>query len=276
MTDIGDVLGEWLESMEAAGLSSRTIGDRALTLRVLARQLDPLTVTRRDITRYFADQREVWGPGTRHTRHVQVKAFYTWAVDVGHVEVNPMAKMKAPKAPQGVPNPISTNELTAILARVNRKRTRAMVVLAAYQGLRIHEVAKFRGEDIRGDTLRVRGKGGKVANLPLHPAVAKVAETFPRTGWWFPSYGCYGKAGGHVTGDNVGGVIKDAMQRAGIDGHAHQLRHWYGTQTLKSSGGNLLIAQKLLRHATVATTAIYAQVDDDDLRAAVAGLPTAD
>ena len=61
--------------------------------------------------------------------------------------------------------------------------------------------------------------------------------------------------------------------RAGVPGSAHSLRHFYGTQTLRSSGGNLRVTQELMRHASPATTAIYTKVDDEQMRAAVDALP---
>jgi integrase len=40
---------------------------------------------------------------------------------------------------------------------------RAWIVLAAYEGLRCAEIASRRGEDLEGDRMLVRGKGGTVA-----------------------------------------------------------------------------------------------------------------
>lgn len=147
-----------------------------------------------------------------------------------------------------------------------------MILLGAYQGLRIHEVAKFKGEDIEVDRLRVVGKGGTDVKLPLHALLAAEAVDYPARGFWFPSY----DLDGPVTASNVGKVVAAAMRRAGIDGAtAHQLRHWYGTQVLRSAGGNVRVAQELLRHAMVATTQVYCEISLDEQRAAIDGLPAA-
>lgn len=50
----------------------------------------------------------------------------------------------------------------------------------------------------------------------------------------------------------------------------HACRHWAATSILRSSGGNLRVAQDLLRHATPNTTARYTQVVGTELRAALA------
>ena len=79
-----------------------------------------------------------------------------------------------------------------VLARVNRRRTRAMVLLAAYEGMRVHEIAKLRGQDFRarmgGTLLEIVGKGGHKAAIPVHPVITQLRSAYPRAGWWFPSY----------------------------------------------------------------------------------------
>jgi integrase/recombinase XerD len=84
-----------------------------------------------------------------------------------------------------------------------------------------------------------------------------------------PSYG----VAGHIKAISVSTAIRRALLAVGIEGHAHQLRHTFGTQVLKSSGGNLRVAQERLGHANPASIALYCIVEQDDLRAAVLGLP---
>jgi integrase/recombinase XerD len=177
--------------------------------------------------------------------------------------------MKRPRVPRGVPRPLSNAQVAAVLASAG-VRTRAYILLAAYAGLRVHEIAQLRGEDVDERTVRVvGGKGGVDRNVPCHPFIWAAAADLPRRGLWFRSYG----ASGHIKPDSVSTPIRRALLAAGIEGHAHQLRHTFGTQVLKSSGGNLRVAQELLGHASPASTALYTLVDQDDLRAAVLGLP---
>ncbi|MCV7090197.1 site-specific integrase [Mycobacterium interjectum] len=140
-------------------------------------------------------------------------------------------------------------------------RTRVMILLAALAGLRVHEIAKFRGEDIDLDarTLRVTGKGGRTDSLPVHPMLVAAALTMPARGWWFPANSR--RPGDHVHGKSVSDIIGNAMRRAGVPGTPHGLRHSFGSN-LVASGADLRTAQTLLRHANLQTTAIYVQVAD--------------
>lgn len=173
---------------------------------------------------------------------------------------------------RGVPRPVTSAQVEAILgacADTRARQTRAYVILAAYAGLRVHEIAQIRGEDVRDGELLVDGKGGSRSSVPMHPAVAALADVMPRRGWWFPTDGIEG----HVHRCSVSSAIARAMRRADVPGTPHALRHHYGTQVLISSGGNLRVTQRALRHASPATTAIYTAIADDSLRMAIAAIP---
>ncbi len=153
---------------------------------------------------------------------------------------------------------------------ISTGRAHAFVILACFEGLRVHEIAKVRGEHVHGGELRVLGKGGSDATVPLHPLAAELVRSMPPQGFWFP-----GPDSGHVSRVSVGNAIKRVMVATGASGTPHACRHFYGTQVLRASGGNLRVAQRALRHADVRSTAIYTQIADDALRNAIGGISTA-
>ncbi len=265
-----ELLEEWATWMRAASMSERTIGSRCGLVRLLARTcaVDAAEAGWRDVAAFLA---RPMSPGTRQTYHADLVAWFGWLQSQEYRVDDPMSRLHKPKAVKRRPRPITTEQLQRILATVVRRRTRAMVLLAALQGLRAHEVAKFRGEDLQGSWLHVVGKGGKEAWLPLHPDVAAIAVDFPRYDWWFPSYTRPGKP---VTAKSVVKTLSDLMGRAQVNGVGHQLRHWYGTEVLRAAGGNVRVAQELLRHESLATTALYTEVDATERRAAILGLPS--
>lgn len=149
------------------------------------------------------------------------------------------------------------------------RRTRVMVLLAAYAGLRVHEIAKVRGEDQRAGTLRVVGKGGVEAALAIHPMIAGAAMAMPAVGWWFPAPG----GEGPLTPNGVTTTVGRTMRRAGVSGTAHSLRHWYATAQLRA-GVNIRVVQENMRHASLASTQLYTAVDDQERRAGIMALPS--
>lgn len=272
-TTVGDLLlSDWQIWMQGEGLSHRTWTSWPAIVARVARDTghDPTAFTASLLVRWLA---RYPNPNTKVTYYRALRAWHGWLVRTGHRADDPTAKMNRPKIPRGTPHPVSTAGLERLLSLRLHARTRAMILLAAYEGLRVHEIAKVRAEDFCLDaeepTLRVVGKGGVEAVLPVHPLVDAVAVALPRRGWWFPSYT---HPRSPVRSESVSMTITHAFQRAGVAGSAHSLRHWFATQALRN-GADMLTVQQLLRHASPATTAIYAQVDARQMRAAVLRLP---
>ena len=254
---------EWAAWQRAAGLSPRTVEERAVTIAALlassgveGHELMPL-----HIATFLG--REHLSQASRATYYGAIRAYCRFLQAIGARSDDPCALIPAPRRRPSVPRPVSDAQLEGILAACNRRRTRCYVLLAAYQGLRVHEVAKIRGEDIdiAAGTLRVIGKGAREAVLPLHPVIAREARQWPRAGYWFP-----GRTSAHVTGQGVGQAIQSAMTRAGVSGTPHMLRHWFGTR-LVAEGVHLRVVQELMRHASPTTTAGYTLVRPEQMRA---------
>lgn len=265
------LLTEWQAWQRAAGLSERTITERAGTLNNLATHTntDLGALTAGGIIMFLG--RKGLSASSRATYHASIRAFCAWAVEAGHYASNPADKTPAPKRPRNVPRPVAAAQLGAILKAAHRNKTRMMVLLAALAGLRVHEIAKVQGQDIDMDagTLTVTGKGGTTQVMPLHPLLIDMARGFPREGYWFPTYkGNSTGASGPILPAAVGVSISRAMERAGVNGTPHQLRHWYGTALLEQ-GVDLRTVQELMRHQSIASTQIYTKVSDKRRRHAI-------
>lgn len=267
-------LKEWGRWQRAQSLSARTIKDRGdvITHLVKFSGTPPLQVTPDHIIGYL--ERPNLSASSRASYHASIRAFYKWAVRVGKLDTDPTDATPRPRRPKGTPRPVQTAHVAAILKVVNRKRTRAMVILAAYAGMRVHEIAKIRGEDIDriGSTVTITGKGGKTATVPAHPAIMEVAEQFPTRGYWFPAYGAQTGAE-HIHSTQVSRAIAHAMRRAGFDGKAHQLRHWHAS-TLLDEGVDIRVVKDLMRHESIATTEIYTRVSLKRMIEGIDRLPT--
>jgi integrase/recombinase XerD len=269
---MGDaLLHQWVRWMRSEGLAERTVIERS---RIVARAaalmgVDPRAFTVEQLVDYLA---ELPSPATRQTYYGALRAWHRWLTARDLRSDDPMDCLRRPRAPRREPHPVATAHLEALLSSGIRRRTRTAVLLCAYQGLRVHEAVKVRGEDVDliGRRFRVLGKGGVERWLPLHPLVAEEAGQYPRRGFWFPSHS---RPGRPVRRESLSAAISRAMTRAGVPGTAHSLRHWLGTELMRS-GTNARIVQTLLRHASLATTAIYTLVDTDQQRAALHMLPT--
>jgi len=250
------LLQQWQVWQYAQSLSPRTVCERARVLdRIsVAAQCEPRHLEVAQIAQWLAD--ESWSPNTRWTYHQCLSAWFAWLQKQGHREDNPMIQIGKPRRPRGVPRPITDADLTRVLNTRMHRRSRAMILLGSFQGLRAHEIAKIKGEhfDLVEGTVTVTGKGKVTVTLPLHHRVREICYQMPRHGYWFP-----GPDNGHQRRESISHTVSKVMQRAGVPGSAHQLRHWFGTALLEA-GVDLRTTQVLMRHSNLSTTAIYTLV----------------
>lgn len=263
------LVSRWETWQRAQGLSKATIKERSRLVRRLTEHAEAPgeCVTTDQLMSWLAD---VPTRPAKATYFQTIRAWFRWLQVVDVRADDPTAKVRPPRRTRGQPRPVPTAYLPLLLNGRMYRRTRAMVLLAVLAGLRVHEIAKVRGEDVDvlGGRIYVEGKGGTQLMLPLHPLLAELAGTMPDDGWWFPAR--RGRTG-PVLGRSVSTLIGNAMKRNGVPGSAHALRHWYGTELLRR-GADLRTAQELLRHSSLATTQIYTQVADSSKVAAIGRL----
>ena len=271
-----DHADEWTTWMRAGSLSERTIADRvSLVHRAAARTgTPPSHLTGRGLAVFLA---QPMTPGTRQTYHSALKAWHRWLILAGYRDDDPTLLLPTPRVPRRHPRPVTTEHLRVLLGTRMKRRTRAMILLCAYQGLRVGEACSIRGEavDLVGDRLSVAGKGGVERTPPLHDVVREVALGYPRRGWWFPAHGpnrARPDGQGPILPRSASTIVSNVMARAGVPGTAHCLRHWAATEMLRQ-GADARVVQEVLGHASLATTALYLEVNVDQQREAIAQLP---
>ncbi|MDQ3721510.1 MAG: tyrosine-type recombinase/integrase [Actinomycetota bacterium] len=159
-------------------------------------------------------------------------------------------------------------------------RDTAIVMLLGEAGLRNEELRQLRREDVlvrRSDGtrpwLRVHGKGAKQRQFPLRTEAidaltrwerarpAELAEDpllLPRLGRRRVD-GTFPEAGGALSGKALTAIVKPIMIAAGVTehlAHPHVLRHTFGSLWM-TNDGELSELQRLMGHASPATTSIY-------------------
>lgn len=266
----GDALNRWRESMRDQDLSERTINERIRLIKKISADTgcDPLAFTTDDLARWGS---QPFANRTKHTYRAVLRAWHKWLVIKNYRDDDPTLKLMKIKTVRSQPRPISTAHLSRAYHRQGmRRRTRMMILLGAYQGLRVSEIAHVKGSDINliDQTIKVVGKGDVEVILPLAPEIAIEVANWPKRGYWFESYM---KPGQPITGKQVSRAIGDSLSRYGAS-TAHQLRHWLGTELVRADV-DLRTVQTILRHAQLNTTAIYTRVDQDRQRSALRDLP---
>lgn len=287
--DWGAALAGFARYQRAAGLSEKTISNREECLTLVARLCGcgPLDVSEDDLLGMLGRSNPRTGrplaAGTKQSERSYYQTFFAWMQAKGHRPDNPAAGLPKVKIPRRKPRPLRIQQVDAMLDSGAYKRTRDIITIAALSGLRIGEIVKIRGEDVDldGGVLRSLRKGALEHVIALHPVLLDLARTYPRTGWWFPSphrNEQFPDGGGHILMKSASDRVSKAIRNAGITDRnltGHSLRHFYATTMLKG-GVNIRVVQELLGHASLATTQLYTEVDQDDMRGGVAALPPID
>ena len=145
----------------------------------------------------------------------------------------------------------------------------AAIRLLVLTGCRRNEILGLRWEDLDFDAGEMRLADSKTGArvVPMPPPAAKVLEGLPRVAgnpWVFP-----GRKKG--TGQrNINDSWDRIRKRAGLDGvRLHDLRHSYASRALALGEGLPMIGE-LLGHRKVQTTARYAHLARDSVRASTA------
>lgn len=172
----------------------------------------------------------------------------------------------------GLPLPLDQLQVDALLAACDRsavvgRRDFAVITVLHRLGLRCGEAASLRLDDVdwRAGVVTIRGKGGRIDRLPLPVDVGDAIVDYLRHGRPpTTARTVFVKAvAPHdpLERSGLSCIVARAAKRAGLGTiHAHRLRHTTASRTL-NAGASLEDVSHLLRHASPATTAIYAKTD---------------
>jgi integrase len=167
-----------------------------------------------------------------------------------------------PRLRPDLPRPANDTDLALALA-VAVGPMRAAIVLASSCGLRCVELARLRWRDVGLDSIRVHGKGDRHRVLPISIDVRDALDELDRV----DDYVLPWRESSDISpGRRVSHAVNGFFRELGSDVTAHQLRHWCGTRAYAATG-DLRAVQGYLGHASPATTAIYAALDPERLRA---------
>jgi integrase/recombinase XerD len=180
------------------------------------------------------------------------------------------------RAPQKIPQVISTDEAKRLLAVADSLKTRVMLSLSYGCGLRAGEVVRLKVKHIDSAQKIIRveqSKGRKDRNVMLSPEMLALlrqwwkvrpshydGETPVQERWLFP--GSKGRRiGKPITTRHLNRLFHQAAEAAGIRKSVtlHALRHSFATHLLEH-GTDIRIIQALLGHDKLETTARYALV----------------
>ncbi|MDO5687442.1 MAG: tyrosine-type recombinase/integrase [Neisseria sp.] len=197
-------------------------------------------------------------------------------IEKGCLNDNPLAGLKAPKAPSRLPKAVDAEKLNRIFDapeeadNVYTRRDAAVFELLYGSGLRVAEAVALDLHHIDWEEglVHVSGKGGKERVVPLgRQSVAALQAYLPlRVALAGENALFTNRFGTRITDRRLRQCLNDWTLRHGADRHLspHMLRHSFAGHVLQSSR-NIRAVQELLGHSRLSTTQIYTKLDFDHL-----------
>ncbi|MFT7823827.1 MAG: tyrosine-type recombinase/integrase [Sulfurimonas sp.] len=160
------------------------------------------------------------------------------------------------KVPQTLPKPIEAHYIQEVLQSATLEE-KLLITMLYGLGLRISELSTLQLSQIQQAWVQVRGKGNKVRELPLLPAIRELIEAYLRT--HTPKKYLFEKGNVPLNSAQLRYKLTKLFKSRGIKATPHQLRHSFATHLL-NEGARIADVSELLGHATMATTQVYTKL----------------
>ncbi|MCY3782449.1 MAG: tyrosine recombinase [Chloroflexi bacterium] len=219
-------------------------------------------------------QRE-YEPSSQARKLAALKSLYRYLLSSGVVSSDPTAGLDGARVKKRLPQTLSRAQVERVLQEAARGREpenlrdRAMLEALYATGMRVSELAALDLADVdqAEETITLARNGAGERRVPLPGRALAAVEDYLAAGRarLKPSADepalFLNHRGARLTRQGFWLIVKTYARRAGIKAHItpHTLRHSFAEHRLRADG-NVRQVQRMLGHASLATTQIYAEL----------------
>ena len=209
---------------------------------------------------------------TRSRKVSSIRSFFKYLnITAGLLEDNPVKNLEMPSAKKSIPKYLTLEESLELLSHIpgdHYERDCCMIVLLLNCGMRLSELVGINLQDIRGNSLKLLGKGNKERVVYLNDACQYTVEQYLAVRE-SPVNAQHKDAlfvstrGTRLSGRRVQQIVETCMQAAGLGNKGyspHKLRHTAATLMYQHGHVDIRVLKEVLGHANLATTEIYTHV----------------
>lgn len=290
--DMRDLVSDWIKELQdhrrlSAHSCESYMRDLRQFLFFLNTHLGKLIATEdftnlhiRDVRAFLAARRDTAQNRSLARSLSALRGFDKFLRKRGQPACAALENIQSPKQAHRLPRPVEAETVTQMLhlaitasAQWQGSRDVALITLLYGCGLRITEALSLTADEVRlaleRQVLRVRGKGGKLRDVPLLPIIISALTDYKAV---CPEA---------LTGDDLffrgprgpfsprqaQYMIAKLRHQLGLPDSVtpHALRHSFASHLL-AGGADLRTIQELLGHASLSSTQIYTEIDTTQLR----------
>ena len=224
-------------------------------------------------------QEQKYASSTVARKVAAVKSFFHYMLDTGRLQDDPTATLDSPRVQKRLPKILSSEEVDRLLNKPVQMtdpkalRDKAFLELLYATGMRVSELVALDVDDVQLKAQQVHcvNRANRQRTLPLSERATKALRLYLERGRDVLLRDRHENAlflnhrGKRLTRQGLWLIIKGHVQEAGLDTNVtpHTLRHSFATHLL-DNGKDLREVQKLLGHANISTTQIYAEMPSPD------------
>jgi integrase/recombinase XerC/integrase/recombinase XerD len=260
----------YLLRCQVEGKSDRTVRAYRETLRRFLRILTedgvPLqtsAVQQEHLYRYLGRFSQL-SLDTRHRYFREVRCFFNWLVEAGHLESSPFAHVRNVRLPTKIVQPFARDDVQQLLAACSDApagvRDRAIMVTLLDTGLRVSELAQLQLADLDLELMRLRvlhAKGNKQRVVSFSSACKRDLVRYldlrdGDPGPLFCATDGHGRLrpNAYLHSNGIKQMLRRVGRKTGLPKvHAHRFRHTFATWAIQQ-GARELDVQLLLGHSS--------------------------
>lgn len=277
-TDKG-LIGRFFVAKQAMGLSPNSLAQYRNTI---AEFLTTVQKHIKDITtedvRLYITHKKMNGASACYQNNIRLclSSFFSFLHEEGLIALNPISRIKKIRQPKVIKEPFTEQEIEQMRDKADSLRDKAIVDFLFSTGCRVSEMTGVDKTDIDWDNGRVlvKGKGSKFRWVYLNARASVSLKAYLDSRLDTASALFVGKSKSHkdpdknparLTKSGVEVVIRELGKSLGIEkAHPHRFRRTAATVALRR-GMPIEQVSKILGHASLNTTTIYANSTQDDL-----------
>lgn len=221
-------------------------------------ETDARCVDRSCIRGWLAERENQVSSQRVHNDLAALRLFYEFAKEERWRDDNPTEGIRIKRRKSLPTEPLPSNDLDALLSACTQERDRLIMLMLAYTGMRISELAALTAENIdwRSGIVRIVGKGDKERRIAPNPDVLRRLHAylgmFPSGPVWLSRFDR------PLSAHQIRKIIYTIGARAKVSVHPHMFRSFFCTEYIEQFG-DIQALQGLVGHESIETTARYSE-----------------
>lgn len=277
-TDKG-LVGRFFVAKAALGLSEKSLKKYRGTITAFLSKIGKhiKDITTEDVRLYLM-KIKMNGCSSAYQNNIRLdlSSFFSFLHEEGLIETNPLSRIKKIRQETLIKEPLSESDVEMLRQCASNKREKAIIDFLISTGCRVSEMVSVNRNEIdwNNSQIMIKGKGSKFRIVYLNARASVSLQSYldsrdDSADALFVSQCKYTKGGVknpvRLTGDRIRNILHHIGDKAGVENvHPHRFRRTAATLALRR-GMPIEQVAKILGHAKLDTTTIYANSTQDDL-----------